>query len=114
MSFEPSRIFPVLANAITPVLPPFSKVEQFSGPEDEITAFVYVLTPNGMERLLKVTLSTGSAGTAWADFRGLRNPAPWFASHWQRWEVIQKDVADRVNAVAAAAWACQPMDGDQA
>jgi len=107
VSFSPSRIFPAIQQAIQPALPPFSEVKRVFGPEDEATALVSVLTPDGMKPLLKVTLSTGQAGTAWADPRGRRNPEPWFAAHWQQWEAIQQAVADRVNGVAAVAWACQ-------
>ena len=105
--FKPSAIFPVIKSSITPALPPFAVVKRVFGPEDEATALVSVLTPDGMKPLLKVSLSTGSAGTSWADPRGQRNPEPWFAAHWQQWEAIQRDIADRVGAVAAVAWACQ-------
>ena len=104
--FKPSAIFPVLKSAITPALPPFAVVKRVFGPEDEAGALVSVLTPQGMKPLLKVTLSGSSAGTSWAEPIASRR-GEWYAAHWQQWEAIQQDVADRVGAVAAVAWACQ-------
>ena len=105
MPFKPSSLFKPLQDVLSPALPPFSEVKRVFGNEDELQVLVSVLTPQGMKPLLTVTLGMGSAGTAWTDPRGLRNQEPWFAHHWKVWERVQKDVADRVEAVTLAVWA---------
>ena len=112
MSFDPSRIFPHIVTTISPALPPFSEVKRVFGPEDEATALVSVLTPQGMKPLLKVTLSASSAGTQWAEpfTSRLAGANRWFDDHWAFWESVQKDVGNRINIVASAVWACQPVN----
>lgn len=100
MSLESSRVFPALKAGIFPALPPFSEVARV--PDDDASAIVSVLTPEGMKPLITITLHATSFRTAWADPRGRRNPEPWFSSHWLQWENILRDVVEATEAVMLA------------
>ena len=102
--------FPVLAANLLRGLPPFSEVERVEGTsENECAALVLVLTPQGMKPLLRVTLTDGSAHTAWAEGLGRRWCSdPWFSDNYYHWEAIQKGLADRVGDICEIVWACQP------